>query len=71
MVHVRTQNMESRKNMVQGLAVAGGCNGVGHQSPLPVTRVALVGRIGSRKRRLFIPLEPFRVFIVLNHFEGL
>ena len=35
MVHVMTQNMESRKNMVQVLPVAGG--GVGPQSPLPVT----------------------------------
>ena len=39
MVHVVTQNLESRNHTTQVLPVAGG--GVGPQSPLPVFSVAL------------------------------
>ena len=59
-----TQNMDSRKNMVQVLPIA--CGSVGTQSLLLVTALA-----GLKKESLLIRLVPFRVIIVLKHFECL
>ena len=65
MIHVMTQNIESRKKHGPSFA---SCwrqppGSVGPQLPLQITSVALAA---SREKRLLILLEPFRVIIVLR-----
>ena len=61
MVQVMTQNMESRKIMMQVMPVAGW--GVGPQLPLSVTSAAHAGP------KILILSESFGVIIFLNNFK--
>ena len=64
MVDAMTQNMESKKHMVQVLSVVDGS--VGPQLPFPVISVTLPGPKKKEGR-----VRHLRIIIVLNHFESL